>query len=87
MIFVFHLLHRYKPNYNSRKDNWLKAYNYLYNEPFKNWKKCASFEVTSQKHHTLLYINDNQRYSDNKYLNKVHNITKGLFEYLNKQKM
>ena len=47
----------YKPNYNSRKDNWLKTYNYLCNEHFKNWKKCAFFEVTSQKHLKLLYIN------------------------------
>ena len=31
------------------------------------------FEVTSQKHNKLIYINDNQRYRDNKYLNKVHN--------------
>ena len=41
------------------------------------------FEVTSQKHHKLIYINYNQRYSDNKYLNKVHNIIKDLSEPLN----
>ena len=36
--------------------------------------KRGFFEVTSQKHHKLIYKNDNQSYSDNKYLNKVHNI-------------
>ena len=40
------------------------------------------FEVTSQKHHKLININDNQRSSDNKYLNKVCNI-KGLSGTLN----
>ena len=40
------------------------------------------FEVTSPKHHKLININDNQRSSDNKYLNKVHNI-KGLAGTLN----
>ena len=55
----------------------------------KTIKKCAFFEVTSQKHHTLIYIyiyiyiNYNRRYSDNKYLKKVHNIIKGLSGTLN----
>ena len=39
-----------------------------------NTVKKIFFEVTSQKHHKLIYINDNQRYSDNKYLNKEHNV-------------
>ena len=85
-IFVFLLWHRYKPNYNSRNNNRLKIYNYLCNEHFKIWKKCAFFEVTSQKHHKLIYINDNQRYGDNKYLNKVHNVIKGLSGTLNSNK-
>ena len=43
------------------------------------------FEVTSQKHHKLIYIyiNDNQRYSDSKYLNKAHNNIEGLSGTLN----
>ena len=41
------------------------------------------FEVTSQKHHKLIYINDNQRYSDSKYLNKAHNTIEGLSGTLN----
>ena len=31
----------------------------------------------------VVYVNYSQRYSDNKYLNKVHNIIKGLSETLN----
>ena len=46
-------------------------------------EKCAFFKVTSQKHHKLIYINNIQWYSDNKYLNKVHNIIKGLSGILN----
>ena len=44
-----------------------------------------SFSVTSQKPHKLIhiYITDNQKYSDNKHLNKVHNIIKGLSKTLN----
>ena len=49
-------------------------------------KNVFFFEVTSQKHHKLVYINDNQRHSDNKYLNKVHNKIKGLSETLNFKK-
>ena len=43
------------------------------------------FEVTSQKHYELININDNQKSSDNKYLNKVYNI-KGLSGTLNRNK-
>ena len=50
---------------------------------FKTGKNCVFFEVTSQKHQKMVYINDIQRYSDNKYLNKVHNIIKGLSGTLN----
>ena len=50
----------------------------------KTGKTCALFEVTSQKHQKkLIYINDNQRYSDNKYPNKMHNAIKGLSGTLN----
>ena len=80
---IFFLLHRYKLTYNSRNNNWLMTYNRLCNEHFKHWKKCVFFKVTSQKHCRLMYINHNQRYSDNKYLNKRHNIIKGLSETLN----
>ena len=59
------------------------TYNCLYNGHFKQWKKCVFFEVTSQKHRKLIYINDNQRYTDNKYLNKRHNIIKSLSGTLN----
>ena len=79
----FFLLHRYKLTYNSRNNNWLMTYNRLCNEHFKHWKKCVFFKVTSQKHCRLMYINHNQRYSDNKYLNKRHNIIKGLSGTLN----
>ena len=78
VILVFLLLHRYKLIYNSRNNNWLMTYNSLCNEHFKHWKKWVFFEVTSQKHHKLIYINDNQRYSYNKYLNKVRNNIRGL---------
>ena len=59
------------------------TYNFLCNEHLKYWKKCGFFEVTSQKHHKLIYINDIQKYSDIKYLNKRHNIIKGLSGTLN----
>ena len=48
-----------------------------------NTGKNVFFEVTSQKHCKLMYINDNQTYSDNKYLNKRHNIIKSLSGTLN----
>ena len=41
-----------------------------------NPSKTGKNVLISQKHHKLIYINYNQRYSDNKYLNKVHNIIK-----------
>ena len=48
--------------------------------------KRGFFEVTSQKYHKLIYKNDNQSYSDNKYLNKLHNIIKDLSGTLNYQR-
>ena len=49
-------------------------------------EKMFFFEVTSQKDHKLIYINDKQRCSDNKYVNKEHNIIKGLSGTLNYNK-
>ena len=46
-------------------------------------KNVGFFEITSQKHHKLVYINDDQRHSYNKYLNKVHNNIKSLSGTLN----
>ena len=64
MIFVFLLLQMYKPKYNSWNNNRL-------NRTLQKLDKMRFFKVTSQKHHKLMYIKYNQRYSDNKYLNKV----------------
>ena len=74
MIFVFLLLQGYKPKDNSRNNNWLNrhAITFVMNTSTTG-KNFAFFEVTSHKHHKLIYISYNQRYSDNKYLNKVHN--------------
>ena len=59
------------------------TYNCLCNENFKHWKKIFFFwGYFSKAPQTDIYINDNQRYSDNKYLNKRYNIT-GLSGTLN----
>ena len=46
-------------------------------------KKFFFWGYFSKAPQTDIYINDNQRYSDNKYLNKRYNIMKGLSGTLN----
>ena len=46
-------------------------------------RKCDFSMVTSQKHCKLIYMNDDQKHSDNKYLSKINNIIKGLSGTLN----
>ena len=48
MIFVFLLLQRYKPKYNSRNNNWLNRHTITFVMNTQKLEKCDFFEVTSQ---------------------------------------